>query len=334
MILFLGQKKNHYLTKSVRDLKYQLIYTLSLPPDSMKFEFSIPGTGKDKYLIEESRKKDTIKVWLTDSSLYSQPLISSIVKYPYTDTLGVLRYKEDTIPMRFLTPRAPRAARVKKARLVMESNLSAGFLKPGQSIVFKSETPLRKPDTTRIKLYEIIDKNKKRIPYSLKKDSTDSGKYTLTAKLVQVKKYLLVADSASFRNLFNERSDSVGIKFSVRDPESYSSLRLKIRNCDCTCLIQLLNQTEKIIGQIKINKDEVVEFPLLESGIYRLRAVYDLNGDGQWTTGDFKTGRQPEPVSYYLQEIDIRTGFNFENEWDLKVRNSKDLKLREKKRTR
>jgi len=92
LILFLAQKKDHYLTKSSRDSRYLLVYTLSLPPDSMKFEFSIPDTDRDKYLIEESRKKDKIKVWLTDSTLYSRPQMSTIVKYPYTDTLGVLDY--------------------------------------------------------------------------------------------------------------------------------------------------------------------------------------------------------------------------------------------------
>ena len=44
-------------------------------------------------------------------------------------------------------------------------------------------------------------------------------------------------------------------------------------------------------------------------------------------------GRQPEPVSYYHQEIEIRKGFNIENPWDIKVKNSKDPKLREKKKT-
>ena len=94
----------------------------------MKFEFSIPGTGSDKYLIEESRKKDTIKVWLTDSTLFSQPQISTIVKYPFTDTLGVLGYKEDTIPMRFLTPRAPRV-KVKKPGLKMSAIFYPQYLR-------------------------------------------------------------------------------------------------------------------------------------------------------------------------------------------------------------
>ena len=334
MSLFLAQKKDHYLTKSTRDLKYKLTYTLSLPPGSMNFEFSIPGTGKDKYFIEESRRKDTLRVLLTDTSLYSRPQISTIVKYPFTDTLGVLKYKEDTIPMRFVIPRAPRVARTRKTSLLLQTNISSGSLKPGQSIVFKSETPLQEPDTNRIHIYEIVETNKRRIPYALEKDSTNSGEYILKARLLQAKKYTLIADSASFRDLFNERSDSLGYKFSVRDPEQYSNLKLRISNCQANCIIQLLNQTEKIIEQVKINKDGIVEFPLLESGFYRLRAIYDLNGDGQWTTGDFKTGKQPEPVSYYRDELEIKAGWEITQDWDIRRKDFKEQKLRGKTKTR
>jgi hypothetical protein len=148
---------------------------------------------------------------------------------------------------------------------------------------------------------------------------------------LQEKKYLFIADSASFCNLFNENSDSTGYKFSVRDPESYSNLKFKILNCEGDCIVQLLSQSEKIVGQIKINKSGDIEFPLLDPGFYRVRVIYDLNGDGVWTTGDFSIGRQPEPVSFYHQEIEIKKGWNIENELDLKKKNTKDLKLRAKK---
>ena len=334
LILFTALKKAHYLTNSRREVKYQLIYTLSLPPDSMKFDFSIPGTGKDKYFIEENRFRDTLKVWLTDSTLYSKPQISTIVKYPFTDTLGVLGYKEDTIPMRFLTPRAPRVAKVKKTKLTVENNISGGSLKPGQTIVFKSQTPFRQPDTTRIKLFELIEKEKQRVPYQLLKDSTNSLIYVLKAKWVKDKKYLLIADSASFSNIYNEYSDSTGIKFSLKDPESYSKLILNITNCEGPCIIQLLDNTEKLIAVAKISKDGKIEFPLLDAGRYRIRVIYDLNGDGQWTTGDFMSGRQPEPVSYYKDELEIKIGWTVDNKWDLKVKNFKEQKLREKPKTR
>ena len=94
------------------------------------------------------------------------------------------------------------------------------------------------------------------------------------------------------------------------------------------------NNTEKLIREVKVKKNGKVLFPLLESGIYRARVIYDLNGDGKWTTGDFTSGRQPEPVSYYPQELDIKPGWDIEQPWDMGAQNVKDQKLREKKKTR
>jgi hypothetical protein len=334
LLLFAAQKKDHYLTNSARNLKYQMIYTLSLPPDSMKFEVSIPGAGNEEYFIEKSRNKDTLKIWLSDSALYSQPQITTIVKYPFTDTLKTLGYREDTILMRYLAPRAPRAAKVKKPVLTVDANITTGYLKPGQSIVFTSQTPFSQPDTSRIYLYEIIDTTRQKVPFHLVKDSTNSCKYTLNAKLLKGKKYLFIADSASFSNIYSENSDSTGIKFSVKDPESYSKLTLNISNYKGDRIIQLLNNTEILVSESLMKKDGKLVFPLLENGLYRVRAIYDLNSDGKWTTGDFTSGRQPEPVSYYPGEIELKTGWEIEQDWDIGVKNVKDQKLREKNKTK
>jgi hypothetical protein len=334
MSLFLAKKKNHYLSSSSRDTKYLLSYIFSLPPDSMKIEFSIPDTGTDKYFIKESRRGDTLKVWLTDSTLYGKALISTILKYPFTDTLGVLNYKTDTIPMRFVTPRATRGTKIASSALKIENNIAVGLIKPGIRIVFKAEAPFIEPDTSHIKLYEVADSSKQKVPYNFIIDNLNPGRLILNTKLVAKKKYLFIADSAAFGNILNERSDSIGIKFSVRDPESYSKLILNIRNCKGPAIIQLLNNTENLLATEKITKDGKVEFPFLEKGFYRVRVIYDLNDDGEWTTGDFMTGRQPEPVSYFNKEIEIKTGWEDIEDWDLKERNSKDQKLREKPKTR
>lgn len=335
LILFAATKKAHYLTSSDRSLMYKMIYTLSLPPDSMEFKFSIPGAGEDKYLLEKSRNKDTIKVWLTDSTIYSQPQITTNVIYPFTDTLQTLGYKEDTILMRFLAPRAPRVAKVKKTTYTFESNIKSGSLKPGQTILFTSQTPFRQPDTSRIRLYDISDANKKKIPYNLIKDSANLCIYFLNTEIVKGKKYLFIADSASFGNIYNEHSDSTGIKFSMKDPESYSKLTLNIFNYEGDRIIQLLDKKEKLVREEHMKKDGELLFSLLESNIYRIRVIYDLNGDGKWTTGDFTSGQQPEPVSYYPNEIEIKPGWDIEKQdWDIGVKNFKDQKLREVKKTK
>ena len=330
LFIFTGPKKDHYLSSSSRDLPYRLTYTLSLPPDTMKFEFAIPGADQNSYFTERSKYGDTIQVWLTDSSLYSQPEITTYVKYPFTDTLGVITNLEDTIVLRFVEPRTTRSAKVKKPVYSVTSNISGGTIKPGQTIVFTSQTPLRQPDTSRIRLYEVLDSNRIVLPYSFVKDSTNSCKYILDSKFSPGKKYLFIADSASFANIFNEVTDSTGLGFSVKNPDSYGKLTLKIKNNDGNLIIQLLDKNEKLLRKENISNDGSVVFPLLENGFYRVRAIYDLNGDGLWSTGDFSTREQPEPVSYYSTEIEIKTGWELEQDWDVRVKNLKNQKLRAK----
>jgi len=330
LIMFLATKKDYYLLKSSRDSRYMINYILSKPPGDMKVDFMIPESTDDKYFIEQSRQKDTLNIWLTDSTLYAQSQISTILTYPFTDTLGVVGYKSDTIPMRFSTPPAPRKAKVKKPSFAFSTNFSDGFLKPGVSVVFRSETPFREPDTSKIGFYEIVENKKVRVPFSFVKDTSNSRKYNLNAKFVLGKKYLFIADKGSFGNIYFEESDSIGTKFSVKDPESYSKLILSITNCTGDRIIQLLNNSEKLIAQARIKKDGKVEFPLLEKGKYRIRAIYDTNGDGLWTTGDFILHRQPEAVSYFPKELDIDAGWTDEEDWDLRIPNIKDPKLKDK----
>jgi uncharacterized protein (DUF2141 family) len=333
LMLFPPPRKNHYLTSSGRPLKYLLTYTLSLPPDSMAFRFSIEGKDESGYFLERSRGKDSIKVWLTDTALYTQTILSSIIEYPSTDSLGNVIYRQDTIPMRFLAPRPTRGTRVKKNTYTIETNIKGGNLKPGQSIYFVSPTPFRVPDTSRIKFYNIIDSSRVRVPYSIVMDSTNSGRLFIRAGLEEDRKYLFIADSASFGNIYNENTDSTGYSFTVKKTDSYSKLTVSIKNCTMNTIVQLLDSKEKVIEEKSMNADGKVVFPLLDAGKYRLKVIYDLDGDGKWTTGDFDEGRQPEPVSYYPGEIDLKSGWvmDIDQDWDISKQYQKEQKMKEKR---
>jgi hypothetical protein len=325
LYLFQHFKQLHYLTSSSRSVAYRLNYTLSLPPDTLGFHFSIPEYGTNSYFIESSREKDSIQVWLTDSTLYSQQIINSVIDYPFTDSTGNTILKQDTVLMRFLTPRSTRA-KTKPVPYKVNTNVSSGFLKPGQQIIFNSETPFREPDTSRIMLFELEGKERIRIPFSLDRDSSNSCRIRMAASLYQDKNYLIIADRGSFGSIYGEQSDSTGNKFSVRSEDSYGKLVLNIRNYEGKRIIQLLTESEKPAGEIQMDKDGEVEFPLLEKGAYRVRVVYDLNGDGKWTTGDFFSGRQPEPVSFLPMTVDIKENFFLRYEWDISEMNVKKLR--------
>ena len=329
LFLFTAPKKNHYLTSSDRKTAVLLNYTLSLPPDPIGFEFRIPDTDPAKYFLEKNPTGDTIDVWLTDSLIYSKQLINSIVGYPFTDTTGITKLKTDTIPMRSVSTRA---TRLKEAisKYTFTANIMGGILRPGQQVVFSSQTPFRAPDTTKIHLYELKKTARTIIPYVLFKDSLNSKRYYLNSKFKEESIYLLIADSASFGNIYGRVADSTGIKFSVRTTDSYGGLTLNTTNVHEAVIIQLLDQREKTISEKRIKENSKIEFPLLEKGYYRLRAIYDLNGDGKWTTGDYKTKQQPEPVSYYESEIEIKIDWEvvLPQPWDLSKKNQKEQKLR------
>ncbi len=306
------------------------MYTLSLPPDSMNFDFSIPDVAESAYILERSRNNDTLQVWLTDSTLISQPLITTLVKYPLTDSTGIEKYITDTINMRFIAPRAPRVAKKEIKSFKMETNIGSGSLKPGNKILLSYQTPLLGLDTTRIRIYDVSDSIKKSVSYKLYKDTLNANRYIIDADLKFGKKYLYIADSAAFYNLLRQYSDSTGIRFAIKDPEAYSSLTLLISDYEGPRIIQLLNKTEELIREKHTSTNGKILFPLLDVGIYRARVIYDLNNDGKWTTGDFKSHRQPEPASYYPDEIDLKLGWNAEQEWPMGKLNYKDPKLRKK----
>jgi hypothetical protein len=325
---FVAPHKNHYLTSSARPLKYLLSYTVSLPPDSMSLGFSIPGSDAGSYFLETSRNRDSVKVWITDSVLYNSPVITTLLKFPFTDSMNVVVYREDTIPLRFTAPRPPKSSRVKKIKYTVDNNISQGFLKPGQNIVFNSKTPLRQPDTSRIRIYDVTDPKVKQQRLQFTGEMVSSERYVIKAPFLQDKKYLFIADSAALGNIYGENIDSTGIRFSVRNAESYSKLTLNITGYEGGRIIQLLDNSEKLIGERYMEKDGKILFQLLDNGDYRVRVVYDLNGDRRWTTGDFSRGLQPEPVSFYPGEIKIKVGWDAEQDWDITNLNSKESALR------
>ncbi|NSW93764.1 MAG: Ig-like domain-containing protein [Bacteroidales bacterium] len=332
LFLFEPEKKQRYLTSSGRKMPYQLLYTLSLPPDSMKFKLFIPDAPAGSYFIEKNVTKDTITVWLTDSTLYSKPQIETIVTFPFTDTLGTDTYKTDTIMMRYLAPRAPRV-KVRRNTYKFSTGITGGSYAPVKLILFRSETPFRQPDTSRILLYEILKEERKRIPYTIYRDTANSCLCVMTADLQQGNSYLFIADSAAFGNIYGENNDSTAIRFNVRLPDSYGKLTITTENYQGRAVIQLLGSDEKLVRETLMKEPGVIEFPFLEKGLYRLKVIYDLNGDGKWTTGDFSAGRQPEPVSYYPSELDVKANWEINQKWDIGKMYYKEQKLRRAQKT-
>jgi uncharacterized protein (DUF2141 family) len=79
-----------------------------------------------------------------------------------------------------------------------------------------------------------------------------------------------------------------------------------------------LNDKDNIIRIITQHESKPVEFPWLEPGKYKLKIIFDTNGNGMWDTGKYLSGLQPEKVQFYSGEVNIRENWDLELAWDLK----------------
>lgn len=332
LFLFTSETQTQYLKASDRDNAYSLMFAFSMPVDSGEMELGFPGFDTVNYMVETSATRDTFMVWLTDSSFYSQPRIPVRLVYQVPDSSGTMVPVVDTIDMRYIAPRPIRGAPVKSDQgLKITTNISARKgLTPGKKIYFGFETPQAMPDTSFMKLF--VRKDTLMLPqdYTLVMDTVNLRKFFMETNLEQDSSYFLIAEKGAFKDIYGSANDSIAWKFVVRNEESFGSLIIHLSGYQGDIILQLLTEDEKIVNSSAINSgaEKTVRFPYLEPGAYRLKIIFDINGDGKWTTGDYSIKRAPEPVTYYPDPINVKVLWTIEQDWEISSIREKSDALR------
>ncbi|MDZ7633140.1 MAG: hypothetical protein U5L72_01295 [Bacteroidales bacterium] len=177
----INPQQKYYLTSSSRKSDKLLEYYFSMPLDTFEFQFSAEGADSAFYFTEVNRSRDTFRIWLTDSLLYSTPLIQGVVTYPATDTAGINRYRTDTIPMRFVQPRVQRA--IARAGVRLLANVSRAGIPPAQDILISSDLPVAKADFSLFSLTAAGDTALVQLPFTPLFDPTNPREIKIEQKL-------------------------------------------------------------------------------------------------------------------------------------------------------
>ena len=321
LYFFTSATERLYLMRSDRSSPYNLTFVFSLPVDTGKFNISFPESPGADFITRTSAGRDTFNIWLTDSLVYSQPVIPVVINYPAIDSVGADIMTIDTLRLRYVMPtrgRGTKAPEVRGTRITVSPAPGKG-LPPESEIIFRAETPIAAIDTSRILLKQVADTLLKDVPYTFKEDSIKLGRYILNARMRQDSSYLLIYDRGSFTDIYGHTNDSATYRFKVRNAETFGKLILKLSGFHGKMIIQLLSADEKVLREQHVTLPEVnsISFTLLEPGEYRLKAVYDINGDGKWSTGNWERGLKPEPVTYYPDPISLKALWTIEQDWDL-----------------
>ena len=170
--------------------------------------------------------------------------------------------------------------------------------------------PIIKIDTSRIKLlkdsiklaYKLLQINNFEIQVIYPKEESTTYK-------------LLLTDSA-FLDYYNQYSKQEKVVYVMKNKKEYANLILHVKvpkNIVHPYLLQLLSSDEKIVNyQFTITNNQDINLDNIIPGIYKVKYIYDSNGNGIWDTGDLNTNTQPEKIKYLDQLLTLKAYWDLE----------------------
>lgn len=326
---FQQESKKQYLKFSERRSAWSLGFGLALPSDSGQVSIALTDAPPEAWFLENNRARDTFMLWITAPEVYDRDLIEALLTYPFTDSTGTVIARTDTLNFRFTKPAIPRGGAGRIPALSLSTNLT-GRLRPGTEPLFTAAVPLLDPDTSLITLIQIIDSVKTELAYDFIRDSTTARRIMMKTTLTPGGNYSLLCLSGAFKDIYGNATDSTNYRFSVAKEDDYGSIKVSLSGYEGDVIVQLMADRDKIVRESFVRSPGTVSFPLLDKGRYRLKAVYDLDSNRVWTTGDFNLLRSPEPVTYYPAELEVKINWALEQDWDLGVMYMKDVSIRTK----
>jgi uncharacterized protein (DUF2141 family) len=216
-------------------------------------------------------------------------------------------------------------------KMEIKTNLAAKFdyYKP---IELEFNRPVPDFDSSCVQLFQ----NNKPLPYRWEFTDSVQRKISIIYPFRQGTDYVFKMRDSCFADLRGAMNDSLIVPFKTTQQKEYTTLTLKATGLNPTQLIfQLLDKEDKILQEKIVQKDSVYKglFTNLLPGSYRVKIIYDDNANGKWDTGNYALRRQPEKVSFFPQNIDMKPGFDLDFDWDVNSPppDKKDL-LKEKKK--
>ena len=349
MRYFLEDIFEQYIETSEREARNKCLFIFN---ESVKDSFNVRLLDYDARnwnIMEYNPKADSIVMWIADTTIARHDSLYMELSYFQLDSAGMPFVYKDTMLMKYTEPKAAPKRRGRKddkkeeepepvQQFAWNSNVS-GKMELDGIIRLTAPEPVASFDSTMINLYLSEDTLKTPLDFEFRKNTKAYRTYNISYDWEPSTKYTLTIDSAACFNIYGISSRSFSQGFETREEDYYGSLTFKFSNVQGPMIVQLLknNDDEEVIRQKMFSEDGNVEFALLPPEKYKVKVIYDTNGNGKWDTGSYQDKYQPERVSYVNDVIKLRSNWSETHQWDVAIdpafqKNIVDKELEEKKR--
>lgn len=327
-----------YLVDDDRKERERLDFVFSIPAEN-KLQVRLWDTlateplPEDWFFMERSAGKDTISLWIKDSTVYKKDTLNVILSYLRSDSIGQHTFYSDTTRYTFKEKKKNEGKGKKNPEekpkmefLEIKSNVG-GDLDLGGRLWLEFDRPIDKSGLQGLRLSEKVDTLYQPMKFELEEDSLKVRRIYVDAPWKQSTEYLLELDSAAVYDIYGRFNNKMEKKFKVRSEEYYGKIQLTVKGVSGNTIIQLYKSDEakaengkrkyNVVREKKITQDGEVVFDLLPEGKYKFRAILDTENSGVWNTGLYLKHRQPDEIIYLPAEISVKQNFDIEQEFRL-----------------
>jgi hypothetical protein len=326
--------KNQYMTNNLRPQAELLLFTFNQPLfDTFQIKSLNYNPTQNWYIRDINKTNDTLKYWITDTSMISIDSLQFEASYPVYDSLGEIIQKTDTLQMSFRPKKVTEPAMGKKNRQkyknqtdsipvpVKRIELSNNLAKRSafdldQPILIILAKPLKEVRKEKISMYRYEDT----LAISLLPD-VEQGQtmynFAINFKPEEKTSYKLIIPDSTVFDIYGNTNDSLEVTFQTQSEDYYGALKMKMNNIDMPVILQLMDEKEELVREARISESQSVNYKYLVPKKYLLKLIIDSNNNGKWDPGNYLLKRQPEKVIYYSQPINVRSNWEIEMNWYL-----------------
>lgn len=342
---------DQFLEKHVRNSANLLTVVFS---ESVEDTFNIRllnADTEDWHVIEYNEQVDSLSIWLADTTLIKMDTLIAELAYFALDTTGQLYVRKDTVDFSFRTKeddskkrRKPKEQEDDKPEPVPQfsfgTSIGSNPFDLNKDIVITAPEPLEFFDSSMVSLYLMNDTLRQPVNFRFFKDTTQWRTYRIAYNWKPETAYTLQIDSAASANIYGVFNKKLINKFETRPRDYYGTVKLNLTGVEDSVIIQLLENTEEevVIEQMHVSSNGEVEFNYLPPTKFRLKAIFDRNGNGKWDVGSYQDQILPEKVTYINEVIKIRSNWDNSYSWELspdetiRLKNIRDPEEEQKKR--
>ncbi|GAB2761280.1 Ig-like domain-containing protein [Salinimicrobium soli] len=255
--------------------------------DSIQINMLTTVPDDFSYRITKDVEKDTLHYWYKPA--IPSDTLQFVVQTPrFSDTL-LTRIKE-----------------MKKDSLTFTFNptSSIGF---DQALKVIPTVPL---DSVNESLIRITNRDTVDVSFTGNYDRW-KNEYALTFQKEERQAYNFTALPGAFIGFYGKQNDTIKTTFRTQSYSDLGNLTINLQNVrSYPIIVQLTTEKGVVQAEKYSTESSVINFRSVKPGNYFLRVIYDRNENGQWDSGKYLKGRQPEQVVYYPDLMTVRANWD------------------------